>query len=187
MAQTAPPMQQQQMQPQMMPQPDPLMQALIEADFRPVDITLGEPNNACALCAEHSLEKCEDCDVDFVWLNRLSKTLAANPNLLCPPPPNLVNQKLSVAINNTKEEGSSSARDNTTKLSAATLRLRITRASAPHGSCSNSCAKSSPRSSPTAQPRSSRLETSTAHSRMQTLSFSSRSLGQKATFGRPRR
>ncbi|KAI0272455.1 hypothetical protein BC834DRAFT_948766 [Gloeopeniophorella convolvens] len=104
----APPQQQQamqaQVQQQMLPRPDPVMQAVIEADFRPVDLAL-DPTNVNALCAAHSLEKCDDCDVDYVQLNRLSKVLAANPTLLCPPPPNVVNQKLSQMVNQTKEEG----------------------------------------------------------------------------------
>ena len=89
----------------MAPQPDPAMQALIEADFQPVDIELGPPNNATALCKPHSLEKCTDCDVDFVLLNRISKFLVSNPNLRCPPPAQVLNQALSGAINGTKEEG----------------------------------------------------------------------------------
>lgn len=103
---TAPAQQQPQQQQQpMAPQPDPAMQALIEADFQPVDIELGPPNNATALCKPHSLEKCTDCDVDFVLLNRISKFLVSNPNLRCPPPAQVLNQALSGAINGTKEEG----------------------------------------------------------------------------------
>ncbi|KAA1468925.1 hypothetical protein DENSPDRAFT_772281 [Dentipellis sp. KUC8613] len=81
------------------------MQAIIEADFRPVDLAFGEPNGATALCGAHKLEKCTDCGVDFVNLNRLSRLLVANPHLLCPPPPQALTQRLSVAINTTKEEG----------------------------------------------------------------------------------
>ena len=93
-----------QVQQQMLPRPDPVMQAVIEADFRPVDLTL-DSTNVAALCTAHSREKCDECDVDYTQLNRLSKVLAANPTLLCPPPPNVVNQKLSQIINQTKEEG----------------------------------------------------------------------------------
>jgi len=92
------------MQEQMLPRADPVMQAVIEADFRPIDLTL-DSTNATALCASHSREKCDECDVDYVQLNRLSKVLTANPKLLVPPPPNVVNQKLSQIVNQTKEEG----------------------------------------------------------------------------------
>ncbi|KAJ3522007.1 hypothetical protein NM688_g8938 [Phlebia brevispora] len=87
------------------PQPDPVMQAVIEASFDPVDIAFGPPDNVIALCSKHSLEKCAECDVDFTNLNRLSRLLQMNPSLRCPPPPTMLSQKLSVAINNTKEEG----------------------------------------------------------------------------------
>jgi translocation protein SEC72 len=43
--------------------------------------------------------------MDYVQLNRLSKVLTANPKLPFPPPPNVVNQKLSQIVNQTKEEG----------------------------------------------------------------------------------
>ncbi|RDX48134.1 hypothetical protein OH76DRAFT_1329777, partial [Lentinus brumalis] len=58
-----------------------------------------------ALCGKHKLEKCDDCGVDYRNLNRLSRILVANPNLRCPPPPQVVSQNLSTAINNTKEQG----------------------------------------------------------------------------------
>jgi translocation protein SEC72 len=97
-----PPQQQQQIISQ---PPDPALQALIDADFRPVHLTVGPPNESQVLCPKHSLEKCADCDVDFISLNRLSKLLTANPTLMCPPPPNVVSQKLSQVITTTKEEG----------------------------------------------------------------------------------
>lgn len=85
------------------PTPDPVMQAAIDDSFNPVNLTLDE--SATVLCVPHSLEKCAECDVDFISLNRLSKLLITNPNLRCPPPAKVVSQKLSSAINNTKEEG----------------------------------------------------------------------------------
>jgi translocation protein SEC72 len=88
------------------PPPDPVMQAIIDQSFRPVDVTLGgDPNSQSVLCAKHQLEKCVDCDLDFKELNRLSKILFMNPNLLCPPPAKIVNQKLSQMVNVTKDEG----------------------------------------------------------------------------------
>ncbi|KAH9992771.1 hypothetical protein BJV74DRAFT_396775 [Russula compacta] len=95
---------QQPMQHQILPRQDPVMQAVIEADFRPIDLTI-DSNNVAALCGPHSREKCDECDVDYVQLNRLSKVLTANPKLPFPPPPNVVNQKLSQIVNQTKEEG----------------------------------------------------------------------------------
>lgn len=109
----APPTQQQpqqQQQTMVMRPPDPVMQAVIEASFRPVDLALGPPENATALCGKHKLEKCDDCGVDYRNLNRLSRILVANPNLRCPPPPQVVSQNLSTAINNTKEQGNVRAR-----------------------------------------------------------------------------
>jgi len=105
---SVPPQPQQPMQPQvqqqLLPRADPVMQAAIEADFRPVDVALDSANGT-ALCASHSSEKCDECDVDYVQLNRLSKILTANPKLPFPPPSNIVNQKLSQIVNQTKEEG----------------------------------------------------------------------------------
>ncbi|KAI0832004.1 hypothetical protein BC628DRAFT_1407545 [Trametes gibbosa] len=81
------------------------MQAVIEESFRPVDLALGPPENAVILCGRHKQEKCADCGEDHRALNRLSRLLVANPNLRCPPPPQLVSHNLSQAINNTKDEG----------------------------------------------------------------------------------
>lgn len=81
------------------------MQAVIEASFVPVDLTLGAPENVSALCQTHSLEKCAECDVDFSALNRISKLLLMNPNLRCPPPPQMVTQQLSQAVTKMKDEG----------------------------------------------------------------------------------
>ena len=85
--------------------PDPIMQAIIAASHRPVDFVLGPPDDNSVLCVPHKLEKCADCDVDYVGMNRLARTLHQNTNLRCPPPPQLVNKPLSQAVTNTKEEG----------------------------------------------------------------------------------
>lgn len=97
--------QQQQQQQQAAPPPDPVLQALIEADFHPVEVAVGGEKDSHATCVKHSLEKCADCNVDFVNLNRLSRLLVTNPTLLCPPPPNVVSQKLTQVITTTKDEG----------------------------------------------------------------------------------
>jgi translocation protein SEC72 len=97
-----PPQQQQQQQ---LPPPDPALQALIEADFRAVDVKFGSADNTNVLCPKHSLELCEECDVDYVGLNRLAKLLASNPNIRCPPPAQVVSQQLTSAVTNMKDEG----------------------------------------------------------------------------------
>ncbi|KAJ6606992.1 hypothetical protein B0H10DRAFT_1819139 [Mycena sp. CBHHK59/15] len=91
-------------QPVAQPAADPALQALIDADFIPTPLALS-PDNNFALCAVHSLEKCTDCGCDYVNLNRLSKLLVANPGLLCPPPANVISQKLSQLVTSTKDEG----------------------------------------------------------------------------------
>jgi len=91
-------------QQQAMPAPDPALQALIDQDFVPVPLTLSS-DNITALCEKHKLEKCDDCNVDFGITNHLSRLLANNPNLLCPPPSNVVSQKLSQIVQSTKDEG----------------------------------------------------------------------------------
>ncbi|KAJ7249549.1 hypothetical protein B0H12DRAFT_1122101 [Mycena haematopus] len=92
--------------PQPAPQPavDPSLQALIDADFVPTQIALS-PDNSLALCVPHKLEKCTDCGMDYVNLNRLSKILVGNPTLLCPPPPSVISQKLTQMVTQTKDEG----------------------------------------------------------------------------------
>jgi translocation protein SEC72 len=80
------------------------LQAIIDQDFIPVPLELSQ-DNILALCSGHKIEKCDDCQVDFVSLNRLSKLLAGNPNLLCPPPFNIVSQKLTQLVTSIKEDG----------------------------------------------------------------------------------
>jgi translocation protein SEC72 len=93
-------------QPQQAPQaqPDPAIQALIEQDFKPVNLSLTAESTQ-VVCGPHGLDKCTDCDVDFVGLNRLAKLLATNPTFLCPPPPNVVSKELSQAVIRSKDEG----------------------------------------------------------------------------------
>ncbi|KAF8903490.1 hypothetical protein CPB84DRAFT_1728290 [Gymnopilus junonius] len=87
-----------------MPTPDPALQALIDQDFVPVSLILSS-DNVNALCEKHKLEKCDDCHVDFSGTNYLARLLANNPNLLCPPPANVISQKLSQIVQSTKDEG----------------------------------------------------------------------------------
>ena len=85
--------------------PDPTMQAQIDQDFKPVNLDVAGTAPAAVTCAPHKLDKCPDCNLDFVNLNRIAKLLTHNPVLKCPPPPNVVSQQLSKVINTTKEEG----------------------------------------------------------------------------------
>lgn len=87
-----------------LPTPDPALQALIDQDFIPVPVALSSDAHA-ALCARHRLEKCDPCNVNFVNTNRLAHLLVQNPNLLCPPPNNVVTQKLTQMVVSTKDEG----------------------------------------------------------------------------------
>jgi translocation protein SEC72 len=98
-------MRQQQQQAQNLPKPDAHLQAVIEASHIPVDITLADPSNSTARCTAHKLEKCDDCGVDFLEMNRLARLFVANPQLNCPPPPTVVTKQLSQVVNQTKEEG----------------------------------------------------------------------------------
>lgn len=89
----------------MQPPPDPVLQAIIDADFKPVNLKLGGPDGNFVFSGTNSEEVDEEAGLDFARLNRLTKLLATNPNLRCPPPPTVVSQKLSQVINGTKEEG----------------------------------------------------------------------------------
>lgn len=195
--------QQQQQQQIAASQVDPVMQQRIADSHIPVDLILGDPNNVTAHCAPHKLEKCDECGLDFVHINRLSRVLAANPNILCPPPPQVVNQKLSVAINATKEEGNvrlfvpqpftpkflfhpfrgitrpSSEHANPKRLSRSTPKPLHTPYSVHHGSINSTCAKNSPPCSQTVPPHSSRVVTSSPLLPMPRQSFRSRGHGRR--------
>lgn len=83
------------------------MQALIDLSFTEVPIAFNSSETHIALCKQHKHELCKVCGVDFTALNRLSKLLHMNTNLLCPPPPQMVSKTLTQAVTNTKEEGNS--------------------------------------------------------------------------------
>lgn len=84
---------------------DPAMQARIEADFCPVDLSVAGPGHAFAVCQKHKTEKCDQCELDFTALNRVSKIFITNPALRCPPPPNVLQQELSDMVKTRKDEG----------------------------------------------------------------------------------
>lgn len=86
-------------------QPNPALQAVIDQSFSPVDIAFGD-EPYISVCAPHKKEKCKDCGIDFIGLNRIAKLLATNPGLRCPPPPNAMTSKqLTQAITQMKEDG----------------------------------------------------------------------------------
>lgn len=104
--------QQQQQQPQAQaqqyvppPAPDAKMQALIEADYKPVNMRLAGPGDAQAFCVPHGLDRCADCGIDFTSTNALARIFTANPNLVVPPPPQIVQQQRSQAVTKTKDDG----------------------------------------------------------------------------------
>ena len=89
-----------------MPTPaDPLVQAALDEQFRPVPLALSSTSNATAVCSQHSLEVCTDCGVDFAELNLFAKMIAATNEIAIPPPPSVVNQPRSLAVQKAKEEG----------------------------------------------------------------------------------
>jgi translocation protein SEC72 len=87
-----------------LPTLDRASQAVIDSDFKPVNLDLNADNTQI-VCAPHKLEKCAQCDLDFVNTNRLAKLFVINPTLRCSPPSNVISHHLSKAITNTKEEG----------------------------------------------------------------------------------
>jgi translocation protein SEC72 len=86
-------------------QPDPVALAAIEANFKPVDFLLDPSNDARVLCKPHKLDKCSDCGHDFTFVNALAGIFTANPSLMCPPPPQVVQPQRSQAVMKAKEEG----------------------------------------------------------------------------------
>jgi translocation protein SEC72 len=105
-------------QPQMMVQslPDPLLQAVIDADFKPINLKLGGPDGNLVLSGGNSEEVDAENGLDFTRLNKLTKLLGTNPNLRCPPPPAVISQQLSQVINRAKEEGNVCTRPEVSRL-----------------------------------------------------------------------
>jgi len=90
---------------QQIPQPDPALLAIIEQDFKPVKLKLGAPKESKALCADHGLEKCDECGVDFVYMNAISKIFVDNPAVVRPPPPGGIQMQRTQAVTKLKDEG----------------------------------------------------------------------------------
>jgi len=87
-----------------MPAPDPAIQQAIDQSFKSVPLAITQDGHN-AVCQAHKAEKCDICNVDFLVTNRLARLLASQPNLLCPPPSNVVTPKLTQVVTSTKEEG----------------------------------------------------------------------------------
>ena len=102
------PPQQQQRPPAPAP-PDPAIQALIDAQFTPVDLKI---EGSLVRCAPHNLFVCKECNVDFLRLSQLASILSQNPNIVVPPPGHIVNKNLSTAVNKLKEEGNTMFKTN---------------------------------------------------------------------------
>ncbi|KAH8111004.1 hypothetical protein DFH11DRAFT_1616495 [Phellopilus nigrolimitatus] len=105
------------------------MQALIEADYKPVNLKLGPPNDAHAFCAVHGLETCQACGVDFSGMNALAKIFVANPHLVCPPPPQVVQPQRSQAVTKTKEDGNALFKANKLKEAVSMYNMALSVAS----------------------------------------------------------
>lgn len=84
------------------PPPDPAVLAAIEQDYKPVPLKLNENQ---VLCDGHGLEKCGECEVDFVAVNQLAKMIVSHPEYAVPPPPNMIPPQRSQAVSKAKEEG----------------------------------------------------------------------------------
>jgi translocation protein SEC72 len=88
--------------------PDPVLQAAIEADFKPVSFEFADHDgrkNAQALCKEHKLHVCQKCGIDWQPLNALAAMFSAAPPDAILPPPGVVQPARTQAVNKTKDEG----------------------------------------------------------------------------------
>jgi len=93
--------------PQQRPVPDPILQAAIEADFKPVPLKLADAEKplSTAVCAAHSSESCPICGLDFIALNALAKMFSLAPSDAILPPPNVVQTGRAQAVAKAKDEG----------------------------------------------------------------------------------
>lgn len=90
------------------PAPDPVLQAAIEADFKPVSFDFSDNEgrkNSQALCKEHKLHVCQKCGIDWQPLNALAMMFSGAPPDAILPPPNVIQPARTQAVNKTKEEG----------------------------------------------------------------------------------
>ena len=80
----------------------------MDASFKPRPIKLVGPEGhaTCqAVCIEHSVDKCDECGVDYSDLNLLARMLVQAPNLIVPPPPQVTDKSRSTHVAKFKDEG----------------------------------------------------------------------------------
>ncbi|KAF8999462.1 TPR-like protein, partial [Hymenopellis radicata] len=94
---------QQQQRPMPAP-PDPAIQALIDAQYDPVHLKV---DGSIVRCGPHNAVVYKACNLDFSRLTQLATILIQNPNIIVPPPSNMVNKILSTIVKKIKEEGNS--------------------------------------------------------------------------------
>ncbi|KAF9032539.1 TPR-like protein [Hymenopellis radicata] len=85
--------------------PDPAIQVLIDAQYDPVDLKV---DGSIVRCGPHNAVVCKACNLDFCRLTQLATILTQNPNIIVPPPSNIMTNKiLSTMVKKIKEEGNS--------------------------------------------------------------------------------
>lgn len=85
-------------------QPDPEIQAAIDANFQEVKFSLDQSKNNSLLCEKHQKQKCDECKVDFTAVNELAARIAGLPSPI-PPPPAMTNNQIAQLVTKAKEEG----------------------------------------------------------------------------------
>jgi hypothetical protein len=96
--------QQQQQRMMQQQQPDPTIQAAIDASFLEVKFKLGQPNYSVLLCVDHDRQKCNDCKVDFTTVNELANRISSLAGPI-PPPPSMPTNQIAQLVLKAKEEG----------------------------------------------------------------------------------
>lgn len=86
-------------------QPDPEIQAAIDASFQEVKFSLDQSKNKNSLlCEKHEKQKCDECKVDFTAVNELATRIAGLSSPI-PPPPAMTNNQIAQLVTKAKEEG----------------------------------------------------------------------------------
>ncbi|KAG9309891.1 hypothetical protein JVU11DRAFT_9921 [Chiua virens] len=72
---------------------------------RSLDLVVGGPGHAFAFCNKHKVEKCDECKLDFTASIVYQKFSSPIPTSAVHPLQPVIQQKLSQAVTNTKDEG----------------------------------------------------------------------------------